>query len=209
MSRYLKHAGRDRKQGGRSARWIGMAYVAKAKPDGYTLLLATLVDRDPARSGQGDRTPPLYPRQFVRSRGSPPTRRCSRCAPRARVKTLQEFIDDASCGPQRSRRFRPGNYGTMNADEMFAQNAGIKLCTCRYTGGGPAVYALLSGSVELHLVRPGDGDSARQGRHAACARMWGDNARVFSLRSDADRVGYPDVFFPVVAYMPWSTTSRT
>jgi tripartite-type tricarboxylate transporter receptor subunit TctC len=32
-----QHAGRDRKQGGRRRRWHRMGYVAKAKPDGYTL----------------------------------------------------------------------------------------------------------------------------------------------------------------------------
>jgi tripartite-type tricarboxylate transporter receptor subunit TctC len=61
---------------------VGMQYVARAKPDGYTVLLAlssiSIIPR-PTRCLGRD---PMYQlTSWCRSRASPPIPRCSRCAP--------------------------------------------------------------------------------------------------------------------------------
>src|SRR6266403_1321825 len=130
---------------------IGNAAAARAEPDGYTLLmtlssLAVLPEAD---------------RLFDR----PVAYEVSQFAPVARVladptllavpasapwKTLQDLVDDA--------KKRPGHgpYGTLHvAMEMFAASAGIKLLHVPFRGAGPALTALLSGTVQALASAPG------------------------------------------------------
>ena len=136
---------------------IGNAAAARAEPDGYTLLmtlssLAVLPEAD---------------RLFDRPRAY----EVSQFAPVARVladptllavpasapwKTLQDFVDDAKKRPGQIPYGSSGPYGTLHvAMEMFAASAGIKLLHIPFRGAGPALNALLSGTVQALASAPG------------------------------------------------------
>ena len=155
MSRYLKQpVVIDNKAGAGGG--IGMGLVAKAKPDGYTLLLALssisiLPEADKVTGRQ-----PLYALdQFVpiaRFTADPTVLAVRSDSP---WKTLSDFIADAKRRPGAITYGSSGNYGTMHMPmEMFAHAAGIKLLHVPYTGGGPAVVALLGGNVDALSTGP-------------------------------------------------------
>src|SRR5205823_1680530 len=64
-------------------------------------------------------------------------------------KTLAEFVADARKRPGAITYGSSGNYGTMHVPmEMFDAAAGIKMLHVPFTGAGPAVVALLGGTVD-------------------------------------------------------------
>ncbi len=136
---------------------IGNALVARAEPDGYTLLmtlssLAVLPEAD---------------RLFNR----PPTYEVSQLAPIARVladptllavpasapwKTLQDFVEDAKKRPGAIPYGSSGPYGTLHvAMEMFAASAEIKLLHIPFRGAGPALNALMGSTIHALASAPG------------------------------------------------------
>jgi tripartite-type tricarboxylate transporter receptor subunit TctC len=84
-------------------------------------------------------------------------------------KTLQDFVDDAKKRPGQIPYGSSGPYGTLHvAMEMFANSAGIKLLHVPFRGAGPAVTALLSGTIQALASAPGvlkpqvdDGNASR------------------------------------------------
>ena len=135
---------------------IGMGFVAKAKPDGYTLLLAlSSISILPAADKVIGR-PPLYQLDqltpIARLTADPTVLAVRVESP---WKTLQDFVDDARKRPGAINYGSSGNYGTMHVPmEMFAQSAGIKLLHVPFTGAGPAVVALLGGTIEAVASGP-------------------------------------------------------
>jgi tripartite-type tricarboxylate transporter receptor subunit TctC len=129
---------------------IGMAYTAKARPDGYTVVMAlssltvipeadTLLGR-PAMFALSDLRP------IARYTADPTVLAVRADAP---WKTVQQFVDDAKKRPGAINYGSSGNYGTMHVPmEILAQNAGIKLTHIPFTGAGPAVVALLGGQID-------------------------------------------------------------
>src|SRR4030095_7271147 len=129
---------------------IGMGYVAKAKPDGYTLLLAlSSISILPEADKVTGRTPMYQFKDFVpiaRFTADPTVLAVRADSP---WKTLAEFVADARNRPGVITYGSSGNYGTMHVPmEMFDAAAGIKMLHVPFTGGGPAVIALLGGAVE-------------------------------------------------------------
>jgi tripartite-type tricarboxylate transporter receptor subunit TctC len=136
---------------------VGNAQAARAAADGYTLLmtlssLAVLPEAD---------------RLFDR----PVAYEVAQFAPIARVladptllavpasspwMTLADFVDDAKARPGQIPYGSSGPYGTLHvAMEMFAASAGIKLLHVPFRGGGPALTALLGGTVQAMAAAPG------------------------------------------------------
>jgi tripartite-type tricarboxylate transporter receptor subunit TctC len=149
MSRFLKQPIVIENKAGAGG-GIGMGYVAKAKPDGYTLLLAlSSISILPEADKVIGRAPLYALDQFVpiaRLTADPTVLAVRADSP---WKTLQDFIADAKRRPGAITYGSSGNYGTMHMPmEMFAASAGIKLLHVPYTGGGPAVVALLGGNVD-------------------------------------------------------------
>ena len=157
---------------------IGMAQAAKAKPDGYTVLLSLssltvlpeadkILGRAPAY--QLDQLKPIArftadPTVFVVRAEAP-------------WKTLQDFIDDARANPGKFTYGSSGNYGTMHVPmEMFGGAAGVKMTHVPYTGAGPAIVgpARRAGGCARH--RPGVDRAADQGRQGARAGAMGRRA---------------------------------
>src|SRR5256885_11565351 len=135
---------------------IGMGLVAKAKPDGYTLLLAlSSISILPEADKVIGRAPLYQLDQFtpIARLTADPTVLAVRAD--SSWKTVGDFVDDARKHPGAINYGSSGNYGTMHMPmEMFAQSAGIKLTHVPFTGAGPAVVALLGGTVEAVASGP-------------------------------------------------------
>src|SRR4051812_37269599 len=135
---------------------IGMGYAAKAKPDGYTLLMAlSSISILPEADKVLGRAPLYQLNQFVpiaRFTADPTVLAVRAESP---WKTLAEFVADAKRRPGAITYGSSGNYGTMHMPmEMFAASAGIKLLHVPYTGAGPAVVGLLGGAVDALSTGP-------------------------------------------------------
>ncbi len=129
---------------------IGMAYAAKAKPDGYTLLLAlssfTVIPQADGVLGRAPSYALSDLRPLARYTADPTVLVVRADAP---WKTLQQFVDDARKRPGALNYGSSGNYGTMHVPmEILAQSAGIKMAHIPFTGAAPAVVALLGGQID-------------------------------------------------------------
>jgi tripartite-type tricarboxylate transporter receptor subunit TctC len=136
---------------------IGMASVAKAKPDGHTILVTTTaMSVIPAADAVSGRTPMIQLEQF---------------APLARIsadpiifvvrgespwKTMGDFVEAAKARPNQLSYASSGIYGPIHIPgEMMAHAAGIRLNHVPYTGGGPMITALLGSHVDSTYGGPG------------------------------------------------------
>ncbi|MGB4117157.1 MAG: tripartite tricarboxylate transporter substrate binding protein [Polaromonas sp.] len=129
---------------------IGMSQAAKARPDGYTVLMALssltiipeadVVLTRPAMFALTDLRP------VARFTADPTVLAVRADAP---WKTVQQFVDDAKKRPGAINYGSSGSYGTMHVPmEILSQNAGIKMTHIPFTGAGPAVLALLGGQID-------------------------------------------------------------
>src|SRR5215212_10178449 len=181
---------------------VGNAAVARAEPDGHTLLmtlssLAVLPESE---------------RLFGRT----PSYEVAQLAPVARVladptllavpvsapwRTLPDFVEDAKKRPGTIPYGSSGAYGTLHvAMEMFAAEAGIKLLHVPYRGAGPAVTGLLSGQIKALASAPG---VLKEHVDAGTVRIlanWGaDRVPSFPDLPTFKELGYPDVEFYIWA----------
>lgn len=177
---------------------IGMGLVAKAKPDGYTLLLAlSSISILPEADKITGRTPLYQLDQFapIARLTADPTVLAVRAD--SRWKTLSDFVADARARPGAITYGSSGNYGTMHVPmEMFAHSAGIKLLHVPFTGGGPAVVALLGGSVDAISSGPSTVIPHVKAGKMRILASWGDK-RLASLPEVATlrESGFDAVFF--------------
>jgi tripartite-type tricarboxylate transporter receptor subunit TctC len=177
---------------------IGMGMVAKAKPDGYTLLLAlSSISILPEADKVLGRAPLYRLDQFapIARLTADPTVLAVRAD--SRWNTLQEFIDDARKRPGAITYGSSGNYGTMHMPmEMFAHAADIKLLHVPFTGGGPAVVALLGGQVDALSTGPSTVLQHVKAGKVRVLASWGDH-RLASLPDvrTLSESGYDAVFF--------------
>jgi tripartite-type tricarboxylate transporter receptor subunit TctC len=177
---------------------IGMGYVAKAKPDGYTLLLAlsSIVILPEADKVTG-RAPMYQLNQFApiaRFTADPTVLVVRTESP---WKTLQEFLADARAHPGKISYGSSGNYGTMHMPmEMFGASAGVKMLHVPYTGAGPAVVALLGGNVDAIASGPSTVIQHVKAGKLRVLASWGEQ-RLGSLPEvpTLTESGIPVVFF--------------
>ena len=130
---------------------IGTGYVAKATPDGYTLLLTLrTIAVSPAVYAKlsFDPVKDFDPVSLVEV-----TYWLFCVHPSLPVKTFKQFIALAKARPG-ALNYAVTGVGTDNhlTMEQFQRAAGIRLGQIPYNGGGPAVTALLGGHVEVMLV---------------------------------------------------------
>jgi tripartite-type tricarboxylate transporter receptor subunit TctC len=161
---------------------IGMGYVAKSRPDGYTLLmslssLTVLPEADKILGRQ-----PQYQiadlRPIARITADPTVLAVRADAP---WKTYAEFVADAKAHPGKYNYGSSGNYGTMHVPmEMLSQVAGIKLTHVPYTGAGPAIVGLLGGQVDALSTGPASILQHVKGGKVRVLAHWG-NARLVTL----------------------------
>ena len=177
---------------------IGMGAVAKAKPDGYTLLLAlSSISILPEADKVLGRAPLYQLDQFTpiaRLTADPTVLAVREDAP---WKTLQDFVADARKRPGAITYGSSGNYGTMHMPmEMFAHSAGVKLLHVPFTGGGPAVIALLGGQVDALSTGPSTVLQHVKAGKVRVLASWGER-RLASLPDvvTLSESGYDAVFF--------------
>jgi len=211
MSRDLKQPVVVENKGGAGG-GIGMAQVAKAKPDGYTILmsLASLTVLPEADKILG--RPPMYQldqlKPIARFTADPTVFVVRMEAP---WKSLQDFINDARANPGKFTYGSSGNYGTMHVPmEMFAGAAGVKLVHVPYTGAGPAIVGLLSGQVDALATGPASIVQHIKGGKVRALAQWGNDRLVAlpdvpSLKESGTNVEYAQwsgLFVPADAPAP-------
>jgi tripartite-type tricarboxylate transporter receptor subunit TctC len=180
----------------------GNAAVARAEPDGYSLLmtlssLAVLPEADrlferPSLYEVDDLAP------VARILADPTLLAVSADSP---WKTVKEFVEDAKARPGEIPYGSSGPYGTLHvAMEMFATEAGIKLLHVPFTGAGPAVNALLQGSIKALASAPGVlRPQADAGSIRVLANWGAERVSSFPDVPTFKELGYPNVEFYIWA----------
>jgi tripartite-type tricarboxylate transporter receptor subunit TctC len=161
---------------------LGMQQVARAKPDGHTLLMAlSSISILPEADRVLGRAPMYAHRDLVpvaRFTADPVVLAVRADAP---WKTVADFVDDARRRPGQIPYGSSGNYGTMHVPmEMLAARAGAKLLHVPYTGAGPAVVGLLGGQVDALATGPSSIVQQVKAGKVRVLGSWGD-ARLASL----------------------------
>ncbi len=197
MGRYLKQPVVIENKPGAGG-GIGMQYVARAKPDGYTIMLAlSSISILPEADKVTGRPQMFELNQFVpiaRLTADPTVLAVRADSP---WKTVQEFVADAKKRPGAITYGSSGNYGTMHVPmEMLAQSAGVKLLHVPYTGAGPAVVALLGGNVDALATGPSTVIQHVKAGKVRVLGSWGDK-RLASLPEvpTLTEAGFDAVFF--------------
>ena len=135
---------------------IGMGFVAKARPDGYTVVMAlsslTVIPEADALMGRA----PLFAlgdlRAIARYTADPTVLAVRADAP---WKTVKDFVDDVGKRPGALNYGSSGNYGTMHVPmEILAASANLKMTHIPFTGAGPAIVALLGGQIDAVSTGP-------------------------------------------------------
>ncbi|MBO9355638.1 tripartite tricarboxylate transporter substrate binding protein [Bordetella petrii] len=141
---------------------IATQYVARAKPDGYTMVMVLAAHAI---------NPSLYSNlPYDSVKDFAPISMVAKLPlalytnPEFPPKTVLEFIQYAKEHPGRLSVASAGNGNTSHlATELFATTAGVKLLHVPYKGGGPSVTAAMGGEVDavfagpdsLHLAKAG------------------------------------------------------
>jgi len=178
---------------------LGTSEVARAVPDGDTLLLTSSafvvnpglyknVPYDPAKDFAPIAALPVAPNVMVVTQGSA-------------FHSLADLIARARANPQSLNYASPGNGTTPQlAMELFKLKAGIEVTNIAYGGGGPATQALLSGTVDvLSTAFPGAQSQVKAGtmRALAMTQKWPELPEV---KTFAD-LGFPDVMLDTAHFL--------
>jgi tripartite-type tricarboxylate transporter receptor subunit TctC len=130
---------------------VGTEFVAKAPPDGYTLLLGTA-----STFGTNSATMPKLSYDAIRD-FTPVVMMASTpylllVHPSVPASTAKELVAHAKANPGKLNYGSFGN-GSSNqlAYELFKQIAGIELVHVPYKGGAPLITALLAGEIQSSL----------------------------------------------------------
>src|SRR6185436_11321755 len=154
---------------------VGMASVAKAAPDGYTILMGlSSISIFPVSDRINGRQPAYEMKDFapIALISSDPTVLLVRAE--GPYQTLKGFVDAAKANPGKINYSSSGVYGTLHvAMEIFANAAGIQLFHVPYQGGGPAVTALLGKQVEASAQGPAAAIGQIRGGTMRALASWG------------------------------------
>lgn len=200
MSRHLKQSIVVENKGGAGG-GIGMAQVAKSRPDGYTVLmsLSSLVVL-PEADKILQRAPMFQVNQLkpiARFTADPTVLVVRADSP---WKTYAEFMAYVKTNPGRVSFGSSGNYGTMHVPmEQLKAATSTFMLHVPYTGAGPAVLSLLSGQIEALSTGPA---SVKQ--HIASGRLralahWGEGR----LASMPEVPSFKELGVPI-QYSQWS-----
>lgn len=137
---------------GGAAGQIGADFVAKSRPDGYTLLLGNI--------GTQAINPLLYPKlPYDADKAFAPVSLVAELPlammvnPSVPAKTAAEFVALAKARPGQMSYSSSGAGGAPHlAAEMFKDQTGAFILHVPYRGGGPAVADLLAGHVQLSFM---------------------------------------------------------
>ncbi|MGG5822551.1 Bug family tripartite tricarboxylate transporter substrate binding protein [Falsiroseomonas sp. HW251] len=155
---------------GGAAGHIGSVSVARARPDGTTLLFAVstnLVVNPNVHRGEPNLMTALAPVAQVTS-----YQYVLVIDPRLPINTLQELIAYARSRPKGELTYSSGGVGNANhlAGVLFADAVGIEMEHIPYRGTGPALLDVVAGRITMNFSSPPPAiQLAREGRLRALA----------------------------------------
>ncbi|HEX5868309.1 MAG TPA: tripartite tricarboxylate transporter substrate-binding protein [Beijerinckiaceae bacterium] len=128
---------------------IGMGFVARAEPDGYTILLST--SAFVVNPSLYDSLPYDPVKDFVPIAELATSPNVFAVKPELGISTMKEFIALAKANPDRFNVSTPpvGTTPQLQAEVLKAREGLAKMSTIVFTGGGEALQGLLSGTVQL------------------------------------------------------------
>ena len=175
MGRHLKQAVIIENKGGAGG-GIGMGQVAKAKPDGYTLVMALSSFVVLPEADKLLKRTPMYQldqlKPIARFTADPTVLVVRAESP---WKTYAEFIADVKANPAKVSFGSSGNYGTMHVPmEQLKVATSSYMLHVPYTGAGPAVLALLSGQVDALSTGPASVLQLLKAGKVRALAHWGD-----------------------------------
>jgi tripartite-type tricarboxylate transporter receptor subunit TctC len=200
MGRALKQSMVVENKGGAGG-GIGMAQVAKARPDGYSLLMALSSIVVLPEADKVLKRAPMFTLDQLK-----PVARFT-ADPTALVvradspwKTYQDFMAAAKAKPGAITFGSSGNYGTMHVPmEQLKAATNSFMLHVPYTGAGPAVLALLAGQVDALSTGP---SSVMQHVRAGKLRVlahWGEGR----LAALPDVPSFKELGVPI-SYSQWA-----
>jgi tripartite-type tricarboxylate transporter receptor subunit TctC len=200
MSRHLRQSIVIENKGGAGG-GIGMAQVAKARPDGYTVLMALSSLVVLPEADKVLQRPPMFQvnqlKAIARFTADPTVLVVRADSP---WKTYADYIAYNKANPGRTSFGSSGNYGTMHVPmEQLKVATSTFMLHVPYTGAGPAVVGLLSGQVDALSTGP-----ASVVQHIASGRLralahWGEGR----LASLPDVPSLKELRVPI-QYSQWS-----
>lgn len=176
---------------------IGGDLVAKAAPDGYTLLLAA--------AGPTVINPSLYTKMsFNPAVDLAPVTLLVRdhnliaVTPSVPAKTVKEFIAYAKANPNKLSFGSPGNGSPAHlGGELFNQMAGVTMTHVPYKGSGPAMNDLIAGQITVMI----------DNMPALLPQVQAGRLRALAVASDSRASGAPDIPTASEAGLPGFTVT--
>jgi tripartite-type tricarboxylate transporter receptor subunit TctC len=142
---------------GGAAGAIGNASVARAAPDGYTLLMAlSSMALLPEAARVNGREPTYTPEMLapIALFAADPTVLVVPAS--SQIRTIEDFIADVKARPGQVSYSSAGNYSALHVPmAQLSQAAGLDMLHVPFQGGGPALTALLGGQVNCLASGPG------------------------------------------------------
>jgi tripartite-type tricarboxylate transporter receptor subunit TctC len=127
---------------------VGAEAVAKARPDGYTLLIGNV--------GTQSINPSLYKMPYDADKAFAPVSLFAELPfafvvnPNVPAKTPKELVALAKASPDKYTYASSGSGGSPHLTaEIFQQATGVKFLHVPYKGGGPAMADLMAGHVDM------------------------------------------------------------
>lgn len=183
---------------GGAAGAVGNAFVARAAPDGYTLLMAlssmALLPEAARVNGREPNYTPEMLTPICLFSADPVVLVVPGASP---IQTIEQFIAEVRARPGQFAFSSAGNYSALHVPmAQLAQAAGLDMLHVPFQGGGPALQAILGGQVQC--LASGPGPVAPHIRNGALRPLatWGrSRLAAFPEVPTLIEKGYPDCEF--------------
>jgi tripartite-type tricarboxylate transporter receptor subunit TctC len=164
---------------------IGLLYLAKSAPDGYTVGVTSPTDIEAVDwEIANGRKPPITRDDFIYVGTYTWSAHLLAVPYNSPWKTLNDLIRDAKAKPGFYSFSSSGmNAGTHISVEIFMGATGLKFRHVPFQGGGPAVAAIVGNHVDFGIVAPA----------SAMELVRGNKLRILSIQGSKRYKGLPDV----------------